>query len=240
MSETFKRLHDHFRALKEQHGIDLTVPHGVEIDGKVYPGTHKRITLGTNYGSTDPFYEADFKINLENGLKVAASTMDDNLHLQLHVPTIHLNDDGNKWYRYGPAYNLGEDAYNASLGKNKTNENVSLHDTRGPISVAHDVIKMWGEEPYQGTYDWHNKEGYQHFKNLRPDYNDEVDFYQDLRGLTQDELTEHRKNDKLRPEHAPHNVTVYGIDTLPAFHNYNTKTEQLRPVEEVFPTFRRD
>ena len=52
--------------------------------------------------------------------------------------------------------------------------------------------------------------------------------------LTEDELNEHRQNDKFHPSEAPHNVTVYGVDTDSAFYNYNTKTEQLRPYHDVF------
>ena len=233
MSEAFSRLHDNFRALKERHGVDLTVPHGVEIDGRVYPATHKLITLGRSR-DLSPHYESHFYIPLENGLKVRASTYSGGrLGMQMHVPTIHIDESGKKTYRHGPSYNIGEDAYYASFGKNINDEHMLLHSTKGPISVAHEVLNMWAKEPYQGTYDWHNQQGYNHFKNIKPRH---AYLQQDLRELTPDELNEHRQNIKAHPADAPHNVTVYGVDTDRAFYNYNTKTEQLRPYQDVFGT----
>ena len=254
MSEDFKRLHDHFRFLKETHGVDLTVPHGVGIDGKIYPATNKLITMGH---SRNPIVdnlstESRFYIPIENGLKVHASTYvgrGSSLSMQMHVPTIHLNEDGDKSYRYGAALHKGEDSYNASFGENPNNfdehykqhpnpyyeEHMSLHSTRGPISTVHEVLSMWGKEPYQGTYDFEGKEGFQHFKKIKPNADFSWANRDDLE-LTEDELNEHRQNAKLYPANAPHNVTVYGVDTEKAFYNYNTKTEQLRPYQDVFGT----
>jgi len=251
MSEAFSRLHEHFRFLKETHGVDLTVPHGVEIGGRVYPATHKLITIGR---SRNPNLDAEatesrFYIPIENGLKVHASTYvgrDNTLSMQMHVPTIHLNKEGKKTYRNGPALHKSEDAYSASFGENLNNfdkqrpnpfyeEHMSLHSSRGPISVAHEVLSMWGKEPYQGTYDFEGKEGLQHFKKIKP-YAEISWADRDDLELTEDELNEHRQNFKLHPAEHPHNVTVYGVDTEHAFYNYNTKTEQLRPYQDVFGT----
>ena len=254
MSEDFKRLHDHFRFLKETHGVDLTVPHGVGIDGKIYPATNKLITMGH---SRNPIVdnlstESRFYIPLENGLKVQASTYvgrGSSLSMQMHVPTIHLNEDGDKSYRYGAALHKGEDSYHASFGENYNNfdehykqrpnpfyeEHMSLHSTRGPISTVHEVLDMWGKEPYQGTYDFEGKEGFQHFKKIKPNAEFSWANRDDLE-LTEDELNEHRQNAKFHPSEASHNVTVYGVDTEHAFYNYNTKTEQLRPYHDVFGT----
>jgi hypothetical protein len=241
MSEAFLRLHEHFRFLKETHGVDLTVPHGVEIDGRVYPATHKLITIGhsRNPNHNAKATESRFYIPIENGLKVHASTYmgrSGNLSMQMHVPTIHINESGKKTYRHGPALNLGEDAYYASFGEDKTDEHMGLHSTRGPNSVVHEVLNMWGKEPYQGTYNYEGQQSYQHFKNLRPNVDFEEEHYQDHLELTPDELNEHRQNFKLHPAEHPHNVTVYGVDTDRAFYNYNTKTEQLRPYQDVFGT----
>jgi len=260
MSESFnfERLQTHFRFLKETHGVDLTVPHGVGIDGKVYPATNKLITMG--YSSTPSIsVESRFYVPLENGLKVHASTYmgesTSHIHMQMHVPTIHINNDGTKMYTHGSALHIGEDAYHASFGENpnKTDEHykrhpnpfydehMSLHSTRGPISIVHDVLKMWGKEPYQGTYDFSSQQGYQQFKKLRPNHDYEVDEYRPHLELTTDELTEHRQNFKNHSASASHNVAVYGVDTEHAFYNYNTKTEQLRPYMDVFgESFRKE
>lgn len=251
MSEPFSRLQDHFRFLKETHGVDLTVPHGVGIDGKIYPATHKLLTMGhsSNPTTAAEATESRFYIPLENGLKVHASTYlgrEGRFHMQMHVPTIHLNEDGNKSYRYGAALHKGEDSYNASFGENPNNfdehykqhpnpfyeEHMSLHSTRGPISTVHEVLSMWGKEPYQGTYDFEGK-GKAEFKKIRPNAEFSWADRDDLE-LTEDELNEHRQNIKFHPSEAPHNVTVYGVDTDSAFYNYNTKTEQLRPYHDVF------
>ena len=250
MSEPFQRLQDHFRFLKETHGVDLTVPHGVAIDGKVYPATHKLITIGpTSNPNPDP--ETRFYIPLENGLKVHASTYlgsHNSLAMQMHVPEIALHADGSKRYGYGPAVHIHEDSYLASFGKNPNNfdeyykqspnpfyeERMSLHNSRGPISIAHEVLSMWGKQPYQGTYDFVDKEGYQHFKKARPHVDFDEEHHRPHLELTEDELNEHRQNIKFHPSEAPHNVTVYGVDTDSAFYNYNTKTEQLRPYHDVF------
>ena len=259
MSEpsNFERLQTHFRFLKEAHNVDLTVPHGVGIDGKIYPATNKLLTMGhsSNPNTVDSPTESRFYIPLENGLKVHANTYmgmgdkwNSSLHMQMHVPTIYLNEDGAKSYRYGMALHKGEDSYMASFGENPNNfeenrkyrpnpfydEHMGLHSTRGPISVVHDVLKMWGKEPYQGTYDYINK-GKAEFKKVRP-HADVTWADRDDLELTQDELNEHRQNVKNHPADAPHNVTVYGVDTERAFYNYNTKTEQLRPYEDVFGT----
>jgi len=243
----FENLHNTLRAFKKEHDVNLAVPHGVEINGKVYPATHKRIIIGTNNVSEEPFYETNFKIPLENGLVANASTTHDSLHMQLYVPTIYINGDGLKAYRHGPALHQHEDAYHASFGENKNktdkyyrerpsrfyDEHMSLHSTRGPISAVHEVLNMWQKEPYQGTYDFDNQQGYQHFKKLRPNYDSEIKHYRPHLQLTEDELTEHRQNFKFHPEHAPHNIAVYTTNPE-APKNYNIKTEQLRPFKDVF------
>jgi len=236
----FENLHNTLRALKKEHDVNLAVPHGVEINGKVYPATHKRIIIGTNYVDEEPFYETNFKIPLENGLVAHASKAGDRLHMQLYVPTIYINSDGLKAYRHGPALHQHEDAYHASFGENKfkTNkyyydEHTSLDNTVGPISVVHEVLNMWQKEPYQGTYDFDNQQGYQHFKKLRPSYDNEIEYYRPHLQLTEDELTEHRQNFKFHPEHAPHNITVH-IHESESPKNYDIKTEQLRSFKDVF------
>lgn len=243
MSELFQRLQDHFRFIKEHHDVDLTVSHGVKLNGKIYPATHKLLTMGQvrNPADAAKSTESRFYIPLENGLKVHVSNYlgeMDKLYMQLHVPTIGLQRDGNKVYRYGIALHKGEDAYNASLSKNPNNnpsfeKQMSLHYTTGPISSAHEVLNMWGKEPYQGTYDYIDS-GKDEFKKIRPHADVTWADTDDLE-LTEDELNEHHQNVKLHPSDAPHNVTVYGVDTDHAFYNYNTKTEQLRPYREVFP-----
>lgn len=238
MSEPFQRLQDHFRFLKEHHDVDLTVSHGVKLNGRVYPATHKLLTMGHSRNPADAAKNTEFRsyIPLENGLKVHVSNYlgdEDSLYMQLHVPTIGLHKDGNKVYRYGIALHKGEDAYNASLSKNPSFEKqMSLHYTTGPISSAHEVLNMWGKEPYQGTYDYIDS-GKDEFKKIRP-HADVTWADTDGLELTEDELNEHRENVKLHPSEAPHNVTVYGVDTDHSFYNYNTKTEQLRPYHDVF------
>lgn len=249
MSEPFQRLQDHFRHLNEKHGVDLTVPHGVRIDGKIYPATNKLITIGHKHNKGTEV-ESRFYIPLENGLKVHTATYLGNgdVYMQMHVPEIAIHNDGSKRYGYGIAAHQHEDSYRASFGKNPNNfdeyykqrpnpyfeERMSLHDTRGPLSTVHEVLSMWGKEPYQGTYDFVDKEGYQHFKNLRPNVDFDEEPYRPHLELTENELNEHRQNVKFHPSEAPHNVTVYGVDTDRAFYNYNTKTEQLRPWHDVF------
>lgn len=257
MSEpsNFERLQKHFRFVKETHGVDLTTPQGVGIDGKVYPATHKLLTMGHTSKFDEEATESRFYIPLENGLKVHASTYvgrHGSLSMQMYVPTIHLDGDGGKSYRYGMALHKGEDSYSASFGENPNNfdenrkdrpnpfyeEHMSLHNTRGPISNVHEVLNMWGKEPYQGTYDFEGK-GIAEFKKIRP--NADITWAdRDGLELTEDELNEHRQNAKFHPGDASHNVTVYGVYTDHAFYNYNTKTEQLRPYNDVFETPSKD
>lgn len=251
MSEPFSRLQDHFRFLKETHGVDLQVPHGVGIDGKVYPATNKMLTMGhsINPNTAAEATESRFYIPLENGLKVQASTYigrKSSLNMQMHVPTIYLKEEGGKSYRYGMALHKGEDSYSASFGENPNNfdkqhpnpyyeEHMGLHSTRGPISNVHEVLNMWGKEPYQGTYDYTygNGKAKAEFKKIRP-HADVTWANRDDLELNEDELNEHRQNVKFHPSEASHNVMVYGVDTEHAFYNYNTKTEQLRSYQDVF------
>ena len=249
MSEAFQRLQDHFRHLKEKNDVDLTVPHGVRIDGKIYPATKKLIIIGNEHNEGTGV-ESRFYIPLENGLKVHTATYLDNedVYMQMHVPEIAIHNDGSKKYRYGIAVHQHEDSYRASFGKNPNNfdeyykqrpnpyfeERMSLHDTRGSLSILPEVLGMWGKEPYQGTYDFVDNEGYQHFKNLRPNVDFVEEPYRRHLELTEDELNEHRQNVKIHPSEAPHNVMVYGVDTDSTFYNYNTKTEQLHPWNDVF------
>lgn len=243
MSELFQRVQNHFRFLKEKHSVDLTVPHGVTIDGKNYPAINKRITLRPPYN--EQFVgESMFYIPLENGLRVHASAYfggPSSVHMQMHVPEIYLHANGKRLYGYGPAVHKHEDSYRASFGENPNltdeyhkqhpsqvfDEHMSLHSTRGPISAVHEVLKMWGKEPYQGTYDYFSKEGYQYFKNLRPHVDLEgKNYHRPYLELTEDELNEHRQNVEFDPSDGPRNVKVYGVSD--SLYNYDTQTEQLR------------
>jgi len=248
MSEPFQRVQNHFRFLKHTHNIDLTVPHGVAIDGKNYPAINKRITLGhtitPNFDSESSFY-----IPLENGSRVHAVAYlggPSSIHMQMHVPEIYLHANGKRLYGYGPAVHKHEDSYTASFGENPNlyaedyiqrpnpyyDERMSLHDTRGPISTVHEVLNMWGKEPYQGTYDFFSKEGYQHFKSLRPHVDFEENYHRPHLELPEDELNEHRQNVKFDPSDVPHNIKVYRVGPDNSEYNYDIKTEQLRKNEK--------
>jgi hypothetical protein len=65
MSRDFHALQDILRKTKD-HGIDLTVPHGVTIGSKTYPAINKSLVLSANWGDEGH----SFQIPLENGHKV--------------------------------------------------------------------------------------------------------------------------------------------------------------------------
>jgi len=65
VSDTFDKIQNGLRALKD-HGIDLTVPHGTSLAGRVYPSVNKAIVFGNNW----EYEGASFSIPLENHHRV--------------------------------------------------------------------------------------------------------------------------------------------------------------------------
>jgi len=61
MSKYLLRMHDVARSVKNQHNIDIMVPHGVKIGDKTFPAYNKNMSTA----STLP--DVNFKIPLENG-----------------------------------------------------------------------------------------------------------------------------------------------------------------------------
>jgi len=234
-SDRFHLLQKTIRDIHSIHGIDLSNPNGVTVDGRPYPAMKKHINMGVQYSFTDNAHDFSFDIPIENGsvLRVNGENYDtedgpeSRRYSQLLVPTIHFNKDGTKSYRHGTALHVGADAFwnRHTVG--------SQYDT---VANLHDVINEYSRLPHQGTYDWdYSKEGTDAFRGVRPHFTSGAfGVHEEHLKLNPEELQEHRNNYKFNPYHSGQflSTSFHNEPADDVHHRYDLRTEQLVPMSE--------
>lgn len=234
MSEHFITLQNTLRKIKE-NGVDLTHPHGVKIGTKIYPAIGKNLTTD-NPKETDG-YNGSFHIPLENGLHVRGGLYSHGgtyqnggrghnniLHLSVMAPVIYRMGTEKVSYGYQhspsttelvqfglPEYKAPKKDYEAIFKQDHSEEWISIDSNH---KNPHDAIAHFSKRPYHGFT-----------------VNDRYMQGGGYRNLNNEELTEHKENNKLEPNDFPKNIAynhshpAYGNSK---FYNYDVLTEQLR------------
>lgn len=207
MTKTFQTLQNTLRTLKD-HGIDLTVPHGVSIGGRTYPAINKNITFDKNLEYTGHV----FQIPLENRHKVQFThSFDFEQNPYAHTYVLYPN-------QYG-TFQMG-----ATGNARFSNE---LHTTHHhPYDTVHEKLKEYASEKSRGIY------GYDY--GSRGDFvpDDELqEHYRLGEAAKQARIKDHPLEKELEYGRLPHLIKIHkagGVDVPTDYWTYDLKTEQLK------------
>lgn len=206
MSDTFSKIQNGLRALKD-HGIDLTVPHGVSIGDKPYPAVNKNITFDKNWNYTGHV----FQIPLENRHKVQFThSFDFEQKPYAHTYVLYPNQHG--------AFQMG-----VTRNTKFTNELHTIH--KPPYDTVHESLKEYASEKSRGIY------GYDY--GSRGDFVPDEELQEHYRrgeAAKQARIEAHPLEKAMEYPKLPHLVHVHkagGIDVPTEYWTYNAKTEQL-------------
>lgn len=216
MSETFKQLQENLRFYKEGHQIDLTVPHGVSIGGKVYPAVTKMMDMSMK-GHNQPEH-ARFEIPFESGNRahIFVEKGSSGITAFFNIPSLHVYPDREPHYSH-IWHNIME-PYEEQINDTKYKVSVAPLGSDKQMNKFHKTMKEWSTEPRRGFVFTH--------KTNRDTVGELKD---NLRQMSPQELDEHKKNYKEFENYAPHNIRVYEMGREKGYkHHYNVLTEQLK------------
>jgi len=204
MSEDLLKMHDAARNIKNYHGVDIMVPHGVKIGDTTFPAYNKYIY------TTLPYVHLGFSIPLENG----------------HLVKVHTNLDGPSvdGLRHIPAAVLStvvfptEEGLYGHLTKDNRptasvlSEHVFDVPRNGTTEGLASKIKEWAEQPTIGV-------------RYRSDASNEAVPPEEL----ESHLKKHRESKRdYRPPTHPHIIKVANYDRKALSWDYNILTEEFK------------